>query len=622
VTTLIVDDDVAVRILVRDQLEARGITVTLAADAADAREALLHHNFDSIILDISLPDDSGLTVLEELRRAGSTAYVIMLSGAGKEVDRVNALELGADDYVVKPFFARELTARILGVRRRRDRDSDSLLIVGHLEIDLEARRVLFRGDVLELTAKEFDLLAFLAARPGHVFSRDELLRAVWQSAADWQQTATVTEHVRRLRAKIEVDPQRPQLLRTVRGVGYRLDIPTDTNEPVGQPDPSARLRHFATGVVSELSDAVIVTDLHFHIRSWNHAAERLYGWSEHEVTGRHILDVVKQAQGADDLSDAWRDLEATDRWFGETQHCTRTGSVVTVYSSATVVRDESGTAIGVVSVNRSVPPSEVTEARISRARDEEDLRRGIDNHEFDVWYQPVLALSDKHVVAVEALVRWNHPRRGVLKPVDFITTAEHSGLIIELGAFVLDKACRQVAEWRRANVDLELAVNLSAKELADPALPARITKTLETSELTPTALWLEVTETALVEDYDQASDTLVQLAEQGVRIAIDDFGTGWASLTYLRRFRVHALKIDQTFVDGLETNANDAAIVRSILSLGAELGLAVIAEGIETVAQQDFLQALGCAFGQGFLYSEPTVAIEVPIDRARGLTPS
>ncbi|MEY2571602.1 MAG: diguanylate cyclase, partial [Acidimicrobiaceae bacterium] len=233
--------------------------------------------------------------------------------------------------------------------------------------------------------------------------------------------------------------------------------------------------------------------------------------------------------------------------------------------------------------------------------------------------QPVVALDDRHVIAFEALVRWRHPERGLLLPASFIDAAERSGAIIDLGRAVFDQAFRQTVEWRRAGSDVTVAVNLSTRQLADPALVDDITATLAKSGLDPNALWLEVTETALVEDLDQATDFLERLAALGIGIAIDDFGTGWASLTYLKQFPVHALKIDQTFVAGIDHNPHDAAIARSIVSLAEELDMIVIAEGVETVAQQRALQALGCSIGQGFLYGRPSPAAGVPLERANRL---
>ena len=187
--------------------------------------------------------------------------MIILSGARSEDDRVRALELGADDYVVKPFYIRELAARILAVRRRHDTAEVSGLRFGPMAIDLAARQVTVDEVVLNLTAKEFDLLAFLAARPGHVFSRDELLRAVWQSAADWQKESTVTEHMHRLRAKVEPDPVRPRLLTTVHGAGYRFDPPsTDQADPssTGGASPAGEVSAASAGPPESVAEGTIV----------------------------------------------------------------------------------------------------------------------------------------------------------------------------------------------------------------------------------------------------------------------------------------------------------------------------------------------------------------------------
>jgi PAS domain S-box-containing protein len=722
-----VEGDAAVRHRVTTRLERHAIDVTATETSSAALTELEHRSFDVAIFDLMLPDGSGLDLLSVLRKQGVPTHVIILSDAADEADRVQALEAGADDYVVKPFSVRELTARVLAVRRRQGSDQDNRLVYGPIVIDVAAREVTI-GDVsIHLTAKEFDLFAFLAARPRYAFSRDELLRSVWQSAAEWQQESTVTEHIRRLRSKIEVDPQRPSFLHTVRGVGYRFDPPEEaepaedaiapladpapveegklilvdgrivaadraaiemagvgsegdlvgreafelvapqsktavqadrdataagrstgsqvvavrrpdgtdvylvfSSSPVEwmdqpatlsrlrpSPDPTATLRHVVTGVFSEISDAVVVTDPAFHVRSWNGAAERLYGWAEREVLGRQLQDVIPSVGGVDELNVALARLEEHGRWFGEVQQIARDGSVVNVHASTTLICDEAETPMVLVSVNRrSVSSPSTTVLPSPETQDELEIRRGLDRDEFDVHYQPVVALDDLHVLGVEALARWNHPERGVLTPAFFMDAAERSGVILELGRVILEKACRQTAEWRDAGFNLELAVNLSTRQLAAPALYEDITTSLAESELDPSALWLEVTETSLVEDADLAADLLHRLATDGIRVAIDDFGTGWASLTYLKQFPVHALKIDDLFVDGVDHDPQDSAIARSIISLGGELGLLVVAEGIETRAQQSALQTLGCSVGQGYLFGKPTPVGEVPVERA------
>lgn len=224
-TVLVTDDDPAVRQLVADHLRGRGMAVREAATGEQALDALDDEPADVAIVDVNLPGASGLDVLRRLRSGGPDVAVILLTAAGAEVDRVVGLELGADDYVVKPFSVRELEARVRAVTRRAtSKDArPAALVAGDVAIDVEARQVERAGTPVALTPKEFDLLAFLAANPRRAFTRDELLRHVWGSSAAWQQPATVTEHVRRLRAKLEDDPANPRLLRTVRSSGYRLD---------------------------------------------------------------------------------------------------------------------------------------------------------------------------------------------------------------------------------------------------------------------------------------------------------------------------------------------------------------------------------------------------------------
>jgi DNA-binding response OmpR family regulator len=222
---LIVEDDDHLRRLVGYQLAEEGHDTTAVATVREAVTALDRMAPDIVLLDLGLPDGTGSDVLEALQARRSTAHVIVLSGAGAEDDRIGALKSGADDYLVKPFSLMEVAARIAAVERRRG-PGRGRLIFDTLVIDTDARRVERDGADVEVTAREFDLLAFLASRPGQAFTRDELLRSVWDSSAEWQQEKTVTEHMRRLRAKIERDPAQPEVLQTVRGIGYRFEPPT------------------------------------------------------------------------------------------------------------------------------------------------------------------------------------------------------------------------------------------------------------------------------------------------------------------------------------------------------------------------------------------------------------
>jgi two-component system, OmpR family, phosphate regulon response regulator PhoB len=222
-TILLIDDDAQIRTLLSRLLDQDGYHSIQAVDAPTAMEVVVTGHPDLVLLDVLMPTTDGIELLQQIRVA-SDVPVIMLTALGNEADRVLGLRMGADDYVVKPFSAGELTARIDSVlRRSRPTNGDVEQVSATFRIDATSRDVHVRGTLVELTAKEFDLLAFLAASPRQVFTRAQLLDHVWASSSEWQDTATVTEHVRRLRQKIEEDPENPLLLQTVRGVGYRFE---------------------------------------------------------------------------------------------------------------------------------------------------------------------------------------------------------------------------------------------------------------------------------------------------------------------------------------------------------------------------------------------------------------
>jgi PAS domain S-box-containing protein len=578
-----------------------------------------------------------------------------------------------------------------------------------------------------LTRLEFDLLAHLVRHRGVPFDRQALLVAVWSSSSAWQSTTTVTEHVRRLRLKIELDVAAPRLIETVSGAGYRfaeastaetdgvagsavqlvagvqdamgivsgttiifatdalailtgrstaaeiighdvfefvasssvvatkarhlsvkngywprpelMNVVTATGSEVeveitstpvvyhGEmasqvtmwPVVPESLHHRATGIdaATEVADSVVVTNAEFEIQSINRAAELLYGWTEAEVVGRIVLDVIPWEGSADELTEIATRLFTTGRWHGEVQQRTREGETIATAATMTVIRDGGGAVVGVISVNRPLHAMSRVLAGPESVDDDlvADIHRGLAASEFEVHYQPIVELEHELTVGVEALVRWRHPDRGLLAPAAFIDAAERSGAIVDLGRFVITTACEQAARWRNDGYELGMGVNVSTRQLADDDLTTEIEKVVARTKMPIGALWLEVTETALVEDLDHAEVVLTRLASLGAHVAIDDFGTGWASLTYLHQFPVHTLKIDRLFVAGLCDAGNDVAIVRSIVSLAGELGLGIVAEGVETTAQLEHLRALGCPMAQGYLFGRPVPAADVDLAR-------
>ncbi len=239
---------------------------------------------------------------------------------------------------------------------------------------------------------------------------------------------------------------------------------------------------------------------------------------------------------------------------------------------------------------------------------EMDLREALSHEELFLLYQPTFDLEHERMTGVEALLRWRHPRRGVIAPGQFVPLAEETGLIVPIGRWVLRAACEQAARWRRGGLPLSVAVNVSGRQLEDAGLAEDVAGALRRSGLEPASLTLEITETALMRDSDTAAGLLRDLKEIGVRIAIDDFGTGYSSLAYLRQFPVDALKIDRSFISGLAASSNSKALIHTLVQLGKTLGLDTLGEGIEQDAQLRQLQREQCDEGQGFLFARPMAA--------------
>jgi EAL domain-containing protein (putative c-di-GMP-specific phosphodiesterase class I) len=239
-----------------------------------------------------------------------------------------------------------------------------------------------------------------------------------------------------------------------------------------------------------------------------------------------------------------------------------------------------------------------------------ELVKALERGQFRLEYQPVISLGDQSIVGMEALIRWDHPERGTVLPAEFIGLAETRGLIVPIGTWVLDEACRQLVEWaslfpRHRHEPWSMAVNVSGRQLRNADFVSIVKVALERNGLAPGQLCLEITETALIEETAEAREALEAIAALGVHIALDDFGTGYSSLAHLRQFPVDVLKIDRSFVDRVETNDRERQIVAAVAAMAHVLNMIVVAEGIETLGQLALLTELGCDRAQGYLLARP-----------------
>jgi EAL domain-containing protein (putative c-di-GMP-specific phosphodiesterase class I) len=246
--------------------------------------------------------------------------------------------------------------------------------------------------------------------------------------------------------------------------------------------------------------------------------------------------------------------------------------------------------------------------RVNRDKVEKRLEQALDGNEFRLHYQPIISVDDEQIVGVEALIRWQDPNRGMIQPGEFISQLEDSGLIVPVGEWALEEACRQVKEWTTRYPDigpLVASVNVSPRQLLQGDFGDTVTRVLHRTGAHPTQLCLEITEAALMGDVVAAWAQLRKVKALGVTLAIDDFGTGYSSVSYVRNFALDALKIDQSFVRGLASGVEDAAIVKAVIHMAHALGLATVAEGVETPEQLAELRSLGCDKAQGYLFSRP-----------------
>jgi EAL domain-containing protein (putative c-di-GMP-specific phosphodiesterase class I) len=259
--------------------------------------------------------------------------------------------------------------------------------------------------------------------------------------------------------------------------------------------------------------------------------------------------------------------------------------------------------------------SAMDQAAMQRLELENDLRHALARGELRVYYQAEVEFETGRLAGMEALVRWEHPERGVVNPTQFIAVAEESGLILQIGRWVLYEACRQLKEWEgqyKRDIPLTVSVNISGRHFAQATLIDEVADVLAETGIDPSHLIIEITESVAMEGAQTTIETLRKLKSLGVALAIDDFGTGFSSLSYLKQFPVDYLKIDKSFVDGVTFQGRDTAIVRAVIALGHALGLKLIAEGVETPEQVNKLRELGSEIGQGYYFAKPLTGEGMP----------
>lgn len=551
-TLLVIEDNPGDARLLREMFNEEGSQHTVLAHVecmSDAEDHLVENKVDLILLDLGLPDAQGLEAVRRTHAAAPHVPLVVLTGLDDELMAVQALQEGAQDYLIKG----QLDTR--GLRR-------ALRYAVERKIMEEA---FFEEKESATYSAEHD---FLTGLPNRMLLNDRISQAIIQAPRHKKQVAVLF---------LDLD-------------GFK-HINDSLGHPVGDrllQSVAKRLEHCV-----RLSDTVSRQGGDEFVILLSEAEQ----WEDAAAIARRILDSVAEAHFIDA-----RDLHVT------------TSIGVSVYpgdglDAETLIKN-ADTAMYQAKENgrhcyRFFKP-EMNVRAVERQSIEQDLRRALERQEFALHYQPKIDLRTGEINGAEALIRWAHPTRGLVSPVQFVAIAEDCGLILPIGNWVLREACMQARAWLDAGLPTTtMAVNVSAKEFQAENFLEGVFAILNETGLDPCLLELELTESVLMKRVESTAFILQTLREAGVQVAIDDFGTGYSSLSYLRKFPVDALKIDQSFVRQISTAGDDTTIVTAVINMARSLGLRIIAEGVETLEELVFLQAHRCDEAQGYYFSRP-----------------
>ena len=669
---LVVDDREANRDMLSRRLQRLGYQTATAGSGAEALQMVAARRFALVLLDVEMPEMSGLDVLTELRTRYSPIElpVIMVTARQEREDIIEALTRGANDYVTKPVDMPIAAARIqtqLSLRQ-----ADAALRESEERYALAARGAndglwdwnLLTGTVYFSPRWQMMLgmeVGSVGDSPEEWFSRihpEEVPRVRAEVAAHLAATTTQFESEHRLlhqdgsyrwmlvRGLAIRDPEG----RASRFAGSLTDITENkvSDALTGLPNRilfldrleraiDRRRRHpesLYAVLFLDLDRFKVVNDSLGHMigdlllvaiarrlqQSLRSADRRGQPANDHTIARLGGDEFTVLLEDISQMGDAMRVANRLQKTLAQPftldGHEVFTSASIGIavgtreYENAQAVLRDADTALYRAKASGKarfeVFDSAMRDEAVARMRLDTDLRRATEREDFQLYYQPIVSLQQGEIRGFEALIRWRHCDRGLVQPSDFIPVAEETGLILPIGWWALREACQQVAVWQKAfpvDPPLTMAVNLSGKQFLQMDLVRHITHIVADTGIPPSSLKLEITESTIIEDTEAVIELLLQLKALGITIAIDDFGTGYSSLSYLHRLPIDALKIDRSFVNAMTTEGSE--IVRAIVGLAHNLGLDVIAEGVESAAQLQQLRALGCEYGQGYLFSRP-----------------
>ena len=678
---LIVDDNEMNRDMLARRLARKGYVIGLADSARDLLPRVKEDGIDLLLLDIEMPEVSGLDALQSLRESYSPTDlpIIMVTAKNQSDDIVKALEMGANDYLTKPIDFPVALARIS--TQLSHKNAQEALRESEERYALAARGAndgLWDWNLLT-DAVYFSprWKAMLGFQENEIEDRlEEWLDRIHDADRD-RVKQEIDAHQKGLTPHFESEHRllhkdggfRWMLSRglavhdatgkTLRMAGSQTDI---TERKVSDPltglpnrllfiDRLGRLirhskrhkDHLFAVLFLDLDGFKMINDSLGHLigdqllvgvaarlekclRSSDTVARLGETFTVARLGGDEftiLLDDIKEPADANRAAERLMKALAPPFVLAGKEIFTSISIGIAMSNTAyeepeDLLRDADTAMYRAKSLGKArfeVFDADMRASVMARLQLETDMRRALERHEFRNVYQPIVALDSGRIVGFEALMRWQHPTRGMIGPEEFIFVAEEAGLIRDLGWWSLREACRQMSTWRtrsKAYLDLTMSVNVSAKQLLQPHLVDEMSKLLRETALPPEALKLEITESAVMADPAAAAEMLQQIKSLGVRLAIDDFGTGYSSLSYLHRFPLDTLKIDRSFISGAAEGSEGMEIARTIMPMAKNLRLDVVAEGVETIEQVGFLRRLQCKYAQGYYFSKPLAPEEVP----------
>ena len=582
---LIVDDTPENLRLLSKMLTKEGYNIRKALNGQMALTAVQSVVPDLILLDIMMPSMDGYQVCKHLKADPRTAEipVIFLSALSDAFDKVKAFGVGGADYITKPFQLEEVLTRVQNQLTLKAAKIQNQQINAQLE-----ERVKERTHQLELANQE--LKRQISER---MLLQEQLLKMALYDALTGLPNRFL--FMERLEEALKRAKQHPDYRFAVLFLDCdRFKVVNDSlGHFVGDELLVALARRLEaslnqTDTLARLSGdefAILLTEIE-NINSVTLIADEIL----------KALSFPFQLKRQEVFINASIGITLSNLDYEQSEYLLRDADTA-MYRAKTLGKGQ-----------YQIFDSEMHNAAIEVLQLENDLRRAVNQQEFIVHYQPVIALTTGKIVGFEALVRWNHPQQGLISPTLFIPIAEETGLINPIGNWVLREACYQLQQWyhqKLTDYPLTMSVNLSVRQFAQPDLIEQIDTILAETQLNPQSLKLEITESVIMKNSQPVKVILQQLQERQIQLCIDDFGTGYSSLSYLHNFPIDNIKIDRSFISSLNGNSDNLGLISAIMNIAQALKMSVTAEGIETAQQLEQLRVLNCDFGQGYLFSKP-----------------